>query len=191
MCKPESNFVSYFEGLERFPVTEAEAARIMDVNPDAFTALLNRGVIAKSLRCRIGKLRASRFFNFYDIYKAALIKELHIASIRNDLSLNNLLDELLDEFVIQFDKSISEDSQFSINDMIGILEYHFEERRSLWQGCWLLEGERMDSSNAAHICVNLWIETFNITAIVISEFRLWSINYSLRNSGHRRALLQN
>jgi len=188
MYKPESDFTSYFEGLEKFPVTEAEAARIMSVNSDILTTLLNRGAIVKSLRCKLGAVRAFSFFNFYDIYKAMLINELHISAIRNNPSLNSLLDELLDEFMIQFDKYIFDDSKLSISDMIKALEHHFEERQSLWRALWLLEGERMDPSKAARICVNVWIETFNITTIVICEFRLWSISSSLRNSGQRRDL---
>lgn len=169
---PESQFASYFDGLESFPLTEVEAARIMDVNPDALTAFINRGLITKSVRCKIRKSQALSFFNFYDIFRMELIKKLHVSALAENMVLASLLDELLDEFMLQIDQALSGHSKFSIKDMIDILELHFEERQSFWRECWLLEGEKMVPSKAAHICVRVWIETFNITASQIAEFGL-------------------
>jgi hypothetical protein len=116
-------------------------------------------------------------FNFYDVFRYKLVSNLCLSPFVNHEEVNDLLDELLDDFHLEIDKITSGFGMLSTIEFVKSIEIHFIDREALWRRFWLLEGDRINTFCAAHACVDIWIKTFDVARSSVSDFEFeWIFN---------------
>ena len=96
-------FFSFFAGLEAFPIARSEIARIIGQPESRIKLYEKRGIILRSVKNEWRPDAQFAAFNFYDLYRLAIIQSLHLLPFCGNEIFENLIDELLDELCLEID----------------------------------------------------------------------------------------
>ena len=163
-------FFYFFSGMEVFPISGSEIARITGTPASQFVIYEMRGIISRSARNEWRPDLQFASFNFYDLYRLAIIQSLHLFPFCGNELFENLIDELLDEVCLEIDQALCDRRPRTIGTIRELIFIHFSDRRQVWRQFWLLDGERFNPSIAASICLSVWVMHFESASRELEYF---------------------
>ena len=169
-CTESDIFFYFFSGMEVFPISRSEVARITGTPESQIVIYEMRGIISRSARNEWRPDLQFASFNFYDLYRLAIIQGLHLLPFCGNELFENLIDELLDELCLEIDQALCDRQPRTIGAIRELIFFHFSDRRQVWQQFWLLDGERFRPSVAASICLSIWVTIFERTSKELEYF---------------------
>ena len=153
-------FYHFFPGLETFPIAASEVATILGQPQSQIAFYQKRGIVSRSVENEWRRDLNFSFFNFFDLYRLAIIQRLYLLSFCGHEDFENLMDELMDEIYLEADQALCDRRFPKVSGIRRNLIFWFSSRAVVWKKFWLLDGELFEPVTAADISLWTWIKTF-------------------------------
>ena len=163
-------FQHFFSGLESFPIAKPEVARILGQSESQIAFYERRGIISRSVENEWRQDINFASFNFFDLYRLAIIQRLYLFSFCGHEAFENLMDEFLDEICLDIDQALCDRRLPKVATIRNNLFFWFFDRTGVWKRFWLLDGEPYDAMTAANTSLWTWITTFKAASREINLF---------------------